>query len=153
MRTSPRQFYYVITIFVVLALVGSVLSQPVKGEPVKDGAFFHISTGSNHPDRAVIPLRVAEIIAEEKEVLIYFDIEGIEVVLKDTDLEFSQTSSLTLLKKLIDQGVQVYACRVSLHAAGKTEEDLIDGVKLANKATFQETFYNFAKGKILEFHY
>jgi ABC-2 type transport system ATP-binding protein len=45
----------------------------------------------------------------------------------------------------------VYACRVSVNALGKTEDDLIEGVKLASKETFQETFYNFAKGNILIF--
>ncbi len=140
MRKSTRTFCCVIGLFIGVVLVGSALSQPAQAEPVKDGVFFHISTGSDNPARVVIPLRVAEIMAEDKEVLIYFDIEGIEVVFKDTDLEFSQTSSLTILKKLIDKGVQVYACRVSLNAVGKTEEDLIEGVTLANKATFQETF-------------
>ena len=153
MRKSTRKCCVVLGMSIVLVLLGLAVIQPVKGEPVKDGALFHISAGSNNPDRVVIPLRVAAIMTENKEVFLYFDIEGIEVVLKETDIEFSETSSLTLLKKLIDQGVPVYGCRVSLNAIGKTEEDLIEGVKLASKATFQETLYNFAKGNILIFDY
>jgi predicted peroxiredoxin len=116
-----------------------------------DGLFLHISNGTNDPHRVLMALKMAEIVAETKDVLIYFDIKGVEVVLKDAvDLQFSHfPSSKTQLKALLEKGVPIYACPGCLKAAGKTPEDLMEGIQVAEK----EAFFNFTNGRILTLDY
>jgi predicted peroxiredoxin len=118
---------------------------------VKDGVFIHISHGYDDPHRVLMALKMAEIMSEDKDVLLYFDIRGIEVVLKDSmDITHAHfPGSKTQLKKLIGKGVQILVCPGCLKAAGKEAKDLIDGVKIANK----DDFFTFTKGRILTFDY
>lgn len=117
----------------------------------KDGVFIHISNSSNDPHRVVMPLKMAAMFAEEKPVLVYFDIKGIEVVLKDAKEITYPTfpSSKESLQKLIDMKVTLLACPSCMKAAGKTEADLIPGVIMAEK----EKFFNFTKGRIITLDY
>jgi len=118
---------------------------------VRDGVFIHISHSLDDPHRVVMPLKMATMMAEDKDVLVYFDIKGIEVVLKDAaDVSYPTfPSAQESLKILIDMGITVYACPGCMKAAGKTEADLIPGVKMAEK----EQFFNFTKGRILTLDY
>ena len=86
-----------------------------------------------------------------KEVLVYFDLEGVSVVLKDSeDLQYSHfLSSKTQIRKLLDKGVNIYVCPGDLKAAGKEPEDVAEGVRIAKK----EDFFNFATGRILTLDY
>jgi predicted peroxiredoxin len=43
--------------------------------------FSHISSGRNDPHRLLMALNMAAIMAEDKDVLVYFDINGVQVVL------------------------------------------------------------------------
>ena len=117
---------------------------------VKDGVFIHVSHGEN-PHRVLMALSMADQMSEDKDVLVYFDIKGVEVPLKDAqERKFGNfTSSKTLLQKLIDNGVHLYACPACLEAAGKKPEDLMDGVKIADK----QAFFDFTQGRILNFSY
>ena len=117
---------------------------------VRDGVFIHISHGED-PHRVLMALSMAAQMSEDKDVLVYFDIKGVEVPLKDVkDMEFANfSSSQTLLKQLLDNGVHLYACPKCLEAAGKKPEDLIDGVKIAEK----QAFFNFTEGRILALDY
>ena len=118
---------------------------------VKDGAFIHISHGSDDLHRALMGLQMAEKMAEDKDVLVYFDISGIELVLNDSE-DFTYSifpSSKTQLQKLLNNGVTVMACPGCLKAAGKSESDLMEGVKIADK----EKFFNFTSGRILSIDY
>lgn len=120
-------------------------------EIIKDGAFIHISHGSDDLHRALMGLQMAEKMSEDKDVLVYFDISGIELVLKNSE-DFTYSifpSSKTQLKKLFNNGVTVMACPGCLKAAGKNESDLIEGVKIADK----EKFFNFTSGRILSIDY
>lgn len=83
-------------------------------------------------------LNMAAIMVDDKDVLVYFDIKGVEVVLKDAiDLTFSHfPSSLAQLKNLMEKGVHLYVCPGCLKAAGKTETDVMEGVKIAEKEAF-----------------
>jgi predicted peroxiredoxin len=94
---------------------------------------------------------MAAIMSEDHDVLVYFDIKGIEVVLKDApDISFAQfPSSKTQLATLAAKGVTLAACPGCLQAAGKTEADLGDGVTVAEKTTF----FSFTKGRILALDY
>jgi predicted peroxiredoxin len=96
-------------------------------------------------------LKQAVMMAEDKDVLVYFDIKGIEVVLNDAnDISYPTfPTSKESLKILLDKGITVFACPACLKAAGKSESDLMPGVKLAEK----EAFFNFTKGRILTLDY
>ena len=129
----------------------SCTDEDVDLKNIKDGAFIHISHGSDDLHRALMGLQMAEKMAEDKDVLVYFDISGIELVLNDSE-DFTYSifpSSKTQLKKLLSQGVTVMACPGCLKAAGKSESDLMEGVKIADK----EKFFNFTSGRILSVDY
>lgn len=117
----------------------------------RDGVFYHISSGPENPHRVVMALKQAVMMAEDKDVLVYFDIKGIEVVLNDAiDISYPTfPSSKESLKLLIDKGVTIFACPSCLKAAGKSEADLMPGVVLAQK----DQFFNFTKGRILTIDY
>ena len=118
---------------------------------VKDGVFIHISHSTDDAHRVVMPLKMAAMFAMEKPVVVYFDIKGIEVVLKDAkDITYPTfPSSKESLKKLIDMKVKLMACPSCMKAAGKTEADLMPGVVMADK----DTFFNFTKGRIITLDY
>jgi predicted peroxiredoxin len=122
-----------------------------EAQGARDGVFLHISHGVDDPHRVLMALSMAAIMAESRDVLVYFDIKGIEVVLGDApDLTYSHfPSSKTQLEKLIGMGIGVYACPGCLKAAGKTEQDLMPGVKVADK----DAFFAFTKGRILTLDY
>lgn len=118
---------------------------------VKDGIFIHISHSYDDPHRVVMALKMATMMSMDKDVLVYFDIKGIEVVLKDAkDITYPTfPSAQESLKILIDKGITVFACPGCMKAAGKTAADLMPGVKVAEK----EAFFNFTKGRILALDY
>lgn len=118
---------------------------------IQDGVFIHISNGFNDPHRVLMALNMAVLMSDDKDVVLYFDIKGIEVVLKDSeDMEFSHfPSSHTQIKILLEKGVKIMACPGCLKAAGKTEDDLMNGIQVADK----ETFFNFTSGRILSIDY
>jgi predicted peroxiredoxin len=89
--------------------------------------------------------------SEDKDVLVFFDIQGVEVALKDEKvIEFREfESAQTLLNKLIKKGILIYVCPMCLKAANHQLEDLREGVKLAQK----EAFFNFTQGRILSLNY
>lgn len=151
MSTSKITFFVILLFLAVGLVAGCQQDQTQMSAPVKDGVFIHISNGANDPHRVLMALNMAAIMAEDKDVLVYFDIKGVDVVLKDAiDLEFSHfPSSRTQLKNLMEKGVHLYVCPGCLKAAGKTEVDVMDGVKNADK----EAFFNFTKGRILTLDY
>jgi predicted peroxiredoxin len=118
---------------------------------VNDGVFIHISNGYNDPHRVLMALNMAVLMSDDKDVVLYFDIKGIEIVLNDSeDLEFSHfPSSHTQIKTLLEKGVKIMACPGCLKAAGKTGDDLMEGIQVADK----ETFFNFTQGRILTIDY
>lgn len=117
----------------------------------KDGVFVHLTAGPEDPHRVLMALQMANIMADSRDVLVYCDIKAIEVLLKDApDIEYSHfPSSHEALKALMDKKVTVMACPGCLKAAGKTAEDLREGVKLADK----DAFFDFTKGRILTLDY
>jgi predicted peroxiredoxin len=134
------------------SLAGCCCCGTLGGEGVSDGIFVHISQGPDDPHRVLMGLAMASIMHEAgRDVLVYFDIKGIEVVLKDSaDLTYEHfASSRTQIAKLIDGGATVCACPGCLKAAGKGPEDLMPGVHVADK----DRFYSFTKGRILTIDY
>ncbi|MDF7801178.1 DsrE family protein [Pontiellaceae bacterium B1224] len=117
----------------------------------RDGAFIHISHGTDDAHRVLMALQMADLMSADHDVLVYFDIKGIEVVLNDAeDISFSHfPTSKTQLASLPQKGVTLMACPGCLKAAGKTPADLADGVEVADKAKF----FSFTQGRILTLDY
>jgi predicted peroxiredoxin len=120
-------------------------------EEIKDGVFVHISHGTEDPHRMLMGLTMAERMSADKDVILYIDITGIDVVLKDSpDLTLEPfASSKTLIQNLLKKGITIMACPTCLKAAGKSPEDLAEGISVADK----DKFFNFTKGRILTIDY
>jgi predicted peroxiredoxin len=118
---------------------------------IKDGVFIHISRGEDDPHRVLMALTLAEKMSVDKDVLVFFDIKGVEVPLKNGKaIAFKEfETAQKLLPKLIDRGVLVCVCPMCLKAANYQPEDLIEGVRIAEK----EAFFNFTQGRILSLDY
>jgi len=150
-------------IFPVLTLVLAILIACAAGpqpqaqdaataiETPRDGVFIHISHGPEDAHRVLMALKMAEMMASDKDVLVYFDIEGIKAVLKDApNLEHAQfPKSHEQIVKLGELGVPIFACPGCLAAAGKSAADLREGVQVANK----DAFFDFTEGRILTLDY
>jgi predicted peroxiredoxin len=143
---NPRCLVWaaVVTMFFV-SFVGA------RAAEAKDGVFIHVTHGKDDPHRVLMALSMADIMAEDRDVLVYFDIQGVNVVLKDSDdLHYSHfASSKQQLSALPKKGVTLMACPGCLKAAGKTPRDLAPGVEVADK----DRFFSFTKGRILTLDY
>ena len=117
----------------------------------RDGILVHISSGERSPQSVLTALQVASTLSETRNVLVYFDRKGIEVVLKDSkDLKFSHyPSSHTQIKNLLNCGVLLCVCPESLKSAGKTPADLMPRVRIANP----ESYFGFTRGRIVTLDY
>ncbi len=120
-------------------------------DTVRDGVFIHITESYNDPHRVLMPLKMAVMMAKDKDVLVYMDIHAVELAVKNAkDLNFADFDSFkTYIKKLKDMKVGVYACPTCLKIAGFKPEDLMDGVQIAQK----DKFFNFTKGRIITLDY
>ena len=143
-----KRLIALLPVFLVLI---SCQTAPSATEKPKDGVFIHISSGPDDSHSVLMPLKMAEMMVSDKDVLIYFDIKGVYAVLNDTvDIcHDGFTSSREQLKTLIDKGVTIMVCPTCLKVAGKTPEDVMPGVQIANK----EKFFNFTEGRILTLDY
>lgn len=121
------------------------------GDGVRDGVFIHITESYNDPHKVLMPLKMAVMMANDKDVLIYNDIKAVELYVKSAkDLQYADFESLqTYVKQLAEKNVGVYVCPTCLKMAGFTEADLLDGVKIAQK----DKFFNFTKGRIITLDY
>ena len=119
--------------------------------PSRDGVFIHITAGYNDPHRVLMPLKMATLMADDKDVLVYLDIHAVELVVKGAeDLNFADFDSFqSYIKQLADKNVGVYACPTCLKIAGHEPGDLIDGVQVAQK----DKFFNFTSGRIITLDY
>jgi predicted peroxiredoxin len=120
-------------------------------DSLRDGLFIHITEGYDDPHRVLMPLKMANMMANQKDVLIYLDIHAVELVLKTSkDMSFADFEPLKKqLQMLIDKNVGIYACPTCLKVAGHTPEELMEGVQVANK----DRFFDFTKGRIIALDY
>jgi predicted peroxiredoxin len=120
-------------------------------DSIRDGVFIHITESYNDPHRVLMPLKMANMMAHDKDVLIYLDIKAVELVSKTSkDLKYADFDPLKkLLNSLIEKKVGIYACPTCMKIANIKPEDLIDGVQVANK----DRFFDFTKGKIITLDY
>ena len=120
-------------------------------EPARDGVFYHISEGYDDPHRVLMPMKMAIMMAQDKDVLIYMDIHAVELLVNGADdMEMEGFDSFqTYLNRLLEMGVGIYACPTCMAVAGIDPENLMEGVQTANK----EAFFSFTEGRILSLDY
>jgi len=138
----------------LIAMLLNMANAPLAADSLpapKDGVVIHLSSGLGDPHRVLMALNMASLMSADHDVLVYFDIKAIEVVLKDAkDIQYAQFPSLkSQLSALREKGVTLMACPGCLKAAGKTVEDLAAGIQVAEKAKF----FSFTKGRILTLDY
>jgi len=116
-----------------------------------DGVLIHVSSGPEDPHRVLMALKMAEVMSADHEVLMYFDIRGVEVLLSDApDLTLEPfPSSREQIQKLQAAGVEILACPTCLQVAGKAPDDLMTGIQVADK----DAFFDFTDGRILTLDY
>lgn len=129
----------------------TVMSHTETCDSVKDGVFIHITESYNDPHRVLMPLKMATMMAKDKDVLIYFDIHAPEMLVKSAkDMTFADFESLqTYLNQLSELGVGLYACPTCLKIQGYKPEDLAAGIQVAQK----DKFFDFTKGRIITLDY
>jgi predicted peroxiredoxin len=117
----------------------------------KDGVFIHVSSGPDAAHRVLMALKMADVMSADHDVMMYFDIKGVAVLVKDAPevAHGSFESSKGMLQKLSAKGIRIEACPSCLTAAGYKPEDLVPGVKIADK----KDFFGFTEGRILSLDY
>jgi predicted peroxiredoxin len=135
----------------VAAATGADASTGADAAVPRDGVFIHISHGADDPHRVLMALSMANIMALDHDVLVYFDISGVEVVLEDAaDLTYAHFSpSNQQIANLLEKDVTIMACPGCLKAAGKSPADLGPGIEVADK----QRFFSFTQGRILSLDY
>lgn len=139
----------------LMCLAAAITALPVCAAPeateTRDGVFIHLTHGPDDPHRTLMALNMANLMAEDHDVLVYMDIRGVEVALKDApDISFSHFKpAKAQLASLKEKGVTVMACPGCLKSAGKSADDLTSSVKVADK----KAFFSFTKGRILTLDY
>jgi predicted peroxiredoxin len=120
-------------------------------EPKTDGAFIHISKGAAETHDVLMALMLADKFSSSNDVLLFFDLDGIEMVVKDApNLEMDPfDASDDIIERLLRRGVSILACPACLQVSGYEEGDLRTGIKLAEK----EKFFDFTEGRILSLDY
>ena len=155
----------IVLILAVFALVSCKQAEDKKGENgqmgmktdsamsccTKDGIFLHISSGYDNPHKALMALKMAAMMSMDKDVLVYIDIEGVKMLVKESkDMKFKDFPTLfELLDQLAAKKVTVMACPTCLKIAGFKPEDLRTGIIIAQK----DKFFNFTKGRIITLDY
>lgn len=117
----------------------------------RDGIFIHITEGYNDPHKVLMPLKMANLMAADKDVLVYMDIKAVELLVKGAaDIKsFEFDSYQEYIRQLLEKNVGIYACPTCLSVAGYKPEDLMEGIQVAMK----DKFFSFTKGRILTMNY
>ncbi len=135
------------------AVITTTLTAPAiaSDATTRDGVFIHVSSGPEAPHRLLMALNMANMMAGDHDVLVYFDIDAVHAVLKDAaEVTYAHFPSLhTQLQALKAKGVTLMACPGCLKAAGKAADDLADGIQLADRSQF----FSFTEGRILSLDY
>ncbi len=141
-------------IILALAMMASCAApeQPVK-EPVEvnDGVFIHMTHGHDNPHRVLMPLQMAAMMATDKDVLIYMDIDAVKLLTKDAeDVAYAHFTPLKeSLANLLEMGVTIFACPGCMKAHEIEEADLMEGIQVAQK----EKFFSFTDGNMVSLTY
>ena len=147
----------VLTIFLVFLFTSCTndskpeMAQLVKPEKHKDGLFLHVSSGYDNPHKASMALSLAVKMSESQDVALFFDIEGVKLLTKDSeDIQMDNFMTChSALDTLLKRNVTIMACPMCMAKAEIKPENLREGIIVAEK----EKFFNFTKGRILTLDY
>jgi len=143
----------IITVFLVVMVVlfGSWNNSPNTKEETRDGVSIHITKSYDDPHSVLMPLKMANLMATDKDVLVYFDIHAVDLLTKKSkDMQFEDFEPLKKqLQGLIDKKVGLYACPTCMKIAKVKSENLMEGILVAQK----DKFFNFTKGRIITLDY
>lgn len=116
-----------------------------------EGLFIHVKSGPDKAHEVLMALSMANKFAPDYDVLIYFDIDGIDMVTNDAPDLFMEPfgSSDDLFNKLVNKGVTLYACPGCMEVHGVQASELRTGVTVADK----HGFFDFTDGRILSIDY
>jgi predicted peroxiredoxin len=98
-----------------------------------------------------MPLKMAVMMAEDKDVIVYLDIHAVEFLVKGAE-DISHEgfeSAHTYIQALVEKNVGVFACPTCMQVAGLDPANLMDGVQTAQK----DKFFDFTKGRIITLDY
>ena len=138
-----------VTLFSCIRVDNSI---PPEEKPApKDGAFIHISKGEAHAHDVLMALMLADKFSESHDVLVFLDLDGIEMVTKDAPnlLLDPFDPSDDIFKRLVSRDVTILACPACMKVSGISEDDLRNGIGIAQK----EMFFDFTEGRILSLDY
>jgi predicted peroxiredoxin len=152
MRTT--NFIFMILIMIISACKNTGQQAPAESlaeGTIRDGVFIHITQCYNDPHRVLMPLKMATIMANDRDVIVYMDIHAVNLLVRSAkDIEFADFESAhSYVRQLIERKVGVYACPTCLKIAGFKPEDLLEGVQLAQK----DRFFDFTRGRIVALNY
>lgn len=150
-----KKYFFILVILMSVSCI-RVNQNPVPNvdmsvEAETEGIFIHVKQGADHAHEVLMALGMANKFAADYDVLMYFDIDGIEMVTKDApDLNMEPFgSSDDLFANLVDKGVTIFACPSCMQVAGVKPSDLRSGVTVAQK----DMFFDFTDGRILSIDY
>ncbi len=138
-------------LLVVLVLLAGLAASNAPVSQPRDGVFIHVSHGTDDAHHVVMALQMAQIMQEQRDVLVYFDARGVDACLKNVpDIRYPEfPTAKTQIQQLLDKKVTIMACPACLKAARKSPDDLIRGIQVADK----DKFFTFTKGRILTLDY
>ncbi|MFO7670896.1 MAG: DsrE family protein [Bacteroidales bacterium] len=122
-----------------------------QSEKKTDGVFIHISKGAEDSHAVLMALMLADKFSTTHDVLVFFDQDGIDMVVNDApNLKMDPfDASDEIFERLLNRGVEILACPACMKVAGVENDDLRDGLKIAEK----ERFLDFTEGRILTLDY
>jgi hypothetical protein len=119
-----------------VAMLAPARSAAQAASAPRDGIVVHITHGAEDPHRLLMGLQMAAGMVDTHDVLVYFDVKGVEAVLKDApDVAYAQFPRLK--EQLANQAI------------GKSPQDLAPGVQASDRSKF----FTFTRGRILTLDY
>lgn len=117
----------------------------------RDGLFIHLSHGYDDHDRAAMGLSLAVKMSDSVDVIVFCDMEGVKLLTKTAEHINSDhyMCPLDARDELIKKKVTIMACPMCMKRASIKEEDLVEGVIIADATKF----FGFTKGRILTLDY
>lgn len=148
-RRRPATSLTIATALLAAGILTGCATQ--QATPATDGVFIHITAGPEDAHEVLMALKMATIMVESHDVLIYADIDAVHVLTTDAPKLTMEPfgSAQRLIDQLLASDVPIYACPGCLKAAGKTPTDLKPGIQVANK----QAFFDFTDGRILTLDY
>lgn len=117
----------------------------------KDAYFIHVSSGPEAKQKVLMAFTLADLMADDHPVTMFFDYEGISVITNEAEnLEMENfISSTNALFSLKNKGVTIMACPMCMKVKGVEAEDLQEGIIVADK----EKFFDETAARIISLDY